>query len=94
MRMTLGGSFMRRHFGMVFGGIWLAAGTVFLIVREGESDLDVHLWEQLTERGPVAIPDDPSSNRIARETDWVQAAVFGGLGEFLRSPAGSSASSR
>jgi hypothetical protein len=31
MRITLGGSFIRRHFGLIFGGIWLVVGIPFLI---------------------------------------------------------------
>ena len=31
MQMTLGGSFIRRHFGLIFGGIWLVAGIGVLI---------------------------------------------------------------
>lgn len=139
MRITLGGSFIRKHFGLIFGGIWLLVGIPFVIggiatwqqekrfaetaesvegmvltrdirrgrrssdsgsrstqyrvtyrfqgpdgvTREKQSDVNVYLWEQLTERGPIAIQylaDDPSSHRIARGTDWVQPAVFGGLG--------------
>ena len=31
MRMTLGGTFLRRHFGLVFGGVWLVVGIPFAV---------------------------------------------------------------
>lgn len=143
MRVTLGGSFIKRNFGLVFGGIWLVVGTPLLvggiamwiqehrfahdaltvegkvltrdihtahnsnstgsatstqyqvsyrflapdgITREGRSNVDVHLWENLHEQGPVTIsylPGDPAANRVAGKPDWVGPVILAGLGGFL-----------
>ncbi len=134
---------IQRHFGLIFGGIWLVAGIGVLIggiamwqheerfaaaavttegklltrdirtahrsnssgsststeywvsyrfhtpdgiTREGDGKVDVHLWEQLQEQGPVAIqylPDDPGTNRVAGEPDRIGPAIMAGLGGFF-----------
>ena len=140
MRITLGGSFIQRHFGLIFGGIWLVAGIGVLIggiamwqheerfaaeavttegkvltrdirtahsssssgsststeywvsyrfhapdgiTREGDSKVDVHVWERLQEQGPVAVSyltSDPATNRVAGEPDRVGPGIMIGLG--------------
>lgn len=140
MRITLGGSFIQRYFGLIFGGIWLVAGIGVLVggiamwqheerfaaeavttegkvltrdirtarsssssgsststeywVRyrfqapdgiryEGGSKVDVHVWEGLQEQGPVTVSylaSDPTTNRVAGETDWVGPGIMIGLG--------------
>ena len=140
MRITLGGSFIRRYFGLIFGGIWLVVGISLLIggvamwqheerfaheavttkgkvltrvirtaqrssgsgsststeyhvsyrfltpdgiTREGDSKVDVHVWESLQEQGPVTVsylPGDPGTNRVAGKPDWVGPAIMAGLG--------------
>jgi hypothetical protein len=149
MRVTLGGSFIKRNFGLVFGGIWLVVGTPLLvggiamwiqehrfahdaltvegkvltrdihtahnrnstgsatstqyqvsyrflapdgITREGRSNVDVHLWENLHEQGPVTIsylPGDPAANRVAGKPDWVGPVILAGLGGFFSIAGGS-----
>jgi hypothetical protein len=143
MRITLGGSFIRRHFGLIFGGIWLVVGIPFLIggiamwqheerfareavttegkvltrdIRtahrssssgsststeywvgyrfqapggthyEGSSKVDVHVWEDLLEQGPVTVSyltSDPAMNRVAGEPDRVGPGIMAGLGGFF-----------
>jgi hypothetical protein len=143
MRITLGGSFIQRHFGLIFGGIWLVAGIGVLIggiamwqheerfareavttegkvltrdirtahsssssgsststeywvsyrfhapdgiTREGDSKVDVHVWERLQEQGPVTVSyltSDPATNRVAGEPDRVGPAIMAGLGGFF-----------
>ncbi len=143
MRITLGGSFIRRHFGLIFGGIWLVVGIPFLlggvamwqhesrfaaeavtvegkvltrdvrtaqrssgsgsststeyhvsyrfltpdgVTREGDSKVDVHVWESLQEQGPVTVsylPGDPGTNRVAGEPDRVGPGIMAGLGGFF-----------
>ncbi len=143
MRITLGGSFIRRHFGLIFGGIWLVVGIPFLlggvamwqhesrfaaeavtvegkvltrdirtarrssgsgsststeyhvsyrfltpdgVAREGDSKVDVHVWESLQEQGPVTVsylPGDPGTNRVAGEPDRVGPGIMAGLGGFF-----------
>jgi len=143
MRITLGGSFIQRHFGLIFGGIWLVAGIGVLIggiamwqheerfaaeavttegkvltrdirtahsssssgsststeywvsyrfhtpdgiTREGDSKVDVHVWERLQEQGPVTVSyltSDPATNRVAGEPDLVGPGIMIGLGGFF-----------
>ncbi len=50
---------------------------------EGRQDIDVDLWEALEEQGPIEleyIPDDPHTNRVAGQGDWVLVSVFTLLG--------------
>jgi len=60
---------------------------------EGSDDVSVETWESLTERGPIEItylPERPSSNRLAGESQVFGAAIFllmgagfGGVGAVL-----------
>jgi hypothetical protein len=50
---------------------------------EGSSTIDVHDWENLVERGPIAIQylaSDPSSNRTASAGSFPADLVFMGIG--------------
>lgn len=141
LRVRLAGKFLARHFGLLFGGVWLAVGLPVLaggialwqteqrfaaeavtvegqvLTRDivsarrrsagggggrstsyrvtyrfatpdgtryvGSSKVEVGVWENLREQGPVAIAylaDDPASNRIVGATRWAGALIMGGLG--------------
>jgi hypothetical protein len=52
-------------------------------VVEGHSSVSRDTWEALTEEGPVAVrylPQDPTTNRLEGESDWLFALIFLGFG--------------
>ena len=59
---------------------------------KGETRISRVVWEELTEREPIAVtyvPDHPSSYRVeSQESDWMLAVIFTILGGFFTSAGG------